>query len=177
MEDRHGPFAGRRGLLYAVAAFVVIFFVLWMVRARSVEKVPAVPDAQNRVSDEAPEASRQPKPAWPTKTLNPDAQQTKTTEPAIGNREPPTSTQAGERTIWRVILYTYNHQQDADKKARELLTKHPDLGAQVFSPSSSGGPYLVIAGGKLNREAAASMRQRALREGMPRDSYIQNYNR
>jgi serine/threonine protein kinase len=177
IEERGNPFAGRRGLLYAVGAFVVIFLVLWMVRARSAAKAPATPGVQSKVAGNTSEASSQSKPAWPTKTLDPDVQQSKTGAPSTGNHEPQPSTQAGERTIWRVILYTYNRQPDAEKKAHELAAKRPDLQTEVFSPSSSGGPYLVIAGGKLNHDEAVSMRQRALREAMPRDSYIQNYNR
>jgi serine/threonine protein kinase len=177
IDERPGPLAGRRGLLYAVGAFLVIFFVLWMVRARSAAKAPATPAAQGKVSDNGSEAISQPKPAWPTKTLSPDAKESRTTAPSTGRNQPPVSPQAGERTIWRVILYTYNRQQDAEDKAHELMAKRPDLQTQVFSPSSFGGPYLVTAGGKMNRDEAATVRKTALREGMPRDSYIQNYDK
>ncbi len=176
-EERGGPFAGRRGLFYAVGAFLVIFLVLWMVRARFITKAPSAPGVQNKMSNSAAGISSQSKSAWPTKTLSPDAQQSKPGAPSIADQEPSPQAQAGERTIWRVILYTYSRQQDAERKVQDLLAKRPDLRPQVFFPASSQGPYLVIAGGKLNHDEAAAMRQRALREGMPRDSYIQNYSR
>ena len=81
------------------------------------------------------------------------------------------------RAIWRVVLYTYNRQQDAESKAQAISGAHGDLATEVFAPNGSGGPYLVVAGGQMNREEAAKMRLRAISEGMPQDSYIQNYSR
>ncbi len=177
IDEPGGSFTGRRGLFYAVGAFIVVFLVLWMIRGRSTAKAPATLPTQSKVSDNATEASNQPKPAWPTKTLSPDAKENKPNATPMERGGPSLPVQSGEKTIWRVILYTYNHQADAENRARELVGKRPDLQAQVFSSSNSGGPYLVIAGGKMNRAEAATMRQRALREGMPRDTYIQNYNK
>ena len=76
--------------------------------------------------------------------------------------------------MWRVVVFTYNHQGDAEKKAQSVNQKHPNLNASVFSPAGNG-PYLVTLGGAMTREEAQQLRRKALREGMPRDSYIQNY--
>ncbi len=82
-EERSSPFAGGRGLLYAAGAFVLIFLTLWIIRARSVAKVSATSAAQNKGPDTTTEASSQPKPAWPTKTLSPDAKESKVSTPSI----------------------------------------------------------------------------------------------
>ncbi len=97
------------------------------------------------------------------------------TAAAPASRVPATAGQG--KTIWRVVLYTYNRQQDAESKAQAISGKHSDLAAEVFAPNGNGGPYLVVAGGQMNREQAAKMRQQAISEGMPHDSYIQNYSR
>jgi hypothetical protein len=76
--------------------------------------------------------------------------------------------------VWRVVLYTFSREEDAQKRAQAINGKHPGLDAQTFSPSNSH-MYLVVAGGRMTRSDAARLRLKALREGMPRDSYIQNY--
>jgi serine/threonine protein kinase len=158
--------AGRRGWLYAIAAFLVLFGVLWLVRSRSTPKTAAVSPAGEIAGT---------KPAWPTKTLDPDA---KVPAPASPNASPKvTSTTADSpQGTWRVILYTYNREQDAQHKAQDINTRKPDLHAQVFAVNGTAGPYLVISGSQMSRDEAARVRARAMREGMPADTYIQNYN-
>ncbi len=172
-EDRVG-LSSRRGWIYALAAFLAIFFALWAVRARNSKRaasIPAKKDAQTA-------STSQPGAAWPTKTLEPDV---KAPVPSMRTPVPPAaalptkSLEKPSKTIWRVVLYTYHRQQDAENKAKEIGGKRPDLEAEVFSPA--GGPYLVVAGGKMDREEASRVRARAIREGMPHDSYIQNYSK
>jgi hypothetical protein len=74
-----------------------------------------------------------------------------------------------------VVAYTFNAQGDAEKKAHSINSKHPALKAEVFSPNANTGPYLVIVGGQMSREKAAAERRTALRAGLPRDTYVQNY--
>lgn len=90
-------------------------------------------------------------------------------------REPGSKgTQYVNGPVWRVVVYTYNRRPDAESSARAINAKHADLNAQVFSPTG-GSPYLVVIGSKMDRDDAASLRDKALRLGLPRDSYIQNY--
>ncbi len=85
---------------------------------------------------------------------------------------------AGRGPVWRVILYTYNRAADAGKRAAAINAKHPSLDAQVFMPNGEGhAPYLVTIGGSTNREDAAQIRRTAIRSGLPRDAYLQNYSR
>ena len=82
------------------------------------------------------------------------------------------ATTAGEQ--WRVIAYTYNRQEQAQHKAEEIAGKHPELRAQVFSPSGHA-PYLVAIGGPLSRDAASALVKKVRSQGLPSDTYAQNY--
>ncbi len=183
-EDAAGPFSGRRGWIYAIAAFVAIFLILWVVRSRpkpsgAATTAPVQSTAPNSGPDQQSTAAKTGT-AWPTKTLTPDtktvpAHPTPMAAAAASSRVPATAGMG--KAIWRVVLYTYNRQQDAESKAQAINGKHSDLAPAVFAPNGSGGPYLVVAGGQMNRDGAAKMRQQAIREGMPHDTYIQNYSR
>jgi hypothetical protein len=78
------------------------------------------------------------------------------------------------RTDWRVVAFTYNRQDQAQKKASSLAEKHPDLHPQVFSPTGKA-PWLVTIGGGLPRDAAFALAHKARSAGLPRDTYAQNY--
>jgi serine/threonine protein kinase len=80
----------------------------------------------------------------------------------------------GARTQWRVIAYTYNHQNQAQDKAAQILSKHPALNPEVFAPKGHA-PYLVTVGGVMDRDAAMAFRRKVRAEGLPRDTYAQNF--
>lgn len=84
------------------------------------------------------------------------------------------ATVKGGRTQWRVIAFTYNHEDQAKTKAARVAEKHPDLQADVFSPSGHA-PYLVTIGGVMNREDAFALARKARSEGLAQDVYAQNY--
>ncbi|GGG65411.1 hypothetical protein [Edaphobacter dinghuensis] len=85
------------------------------------------------------------------------------------------ATQAsGPRTQWRVVAYTYNHQNQAQDKVAQILSKHPALNPEVFAPKGHA-PYLVTVGGSMDHEAAMAFRRKARSEGLPRDTYAQNF--
>lgn len=75
---------------------------------------------------------------------------------------------------WRVVAYTYNHREQAQKKSAEIAQQHPELSPAVFSPKGHA-PYLVTIGGVLDRDAAYALARRSRRMGFPRDTYAQNY--
>ncbi|MBS1799826.1 MAG: hypothetical protein JSS95_08380 [Acidobacteria bacterium] len=86
------------------------------------------------------------------------------------------SANAGAKTQWRVVAYTYNHQDQAQHKADSIAQQHPSLNPEVFSPTGRA-PYLVTVGGPMGREQAEAFRQKARGEGLPHDIYTQNYSR
>jgi len=88
---------------------------------------------------------------------------------------PPSAAASNGRTQWRVIAYTYNRKEDAQKKVQTIAGKHPDLQPIVFSPKGRS-PYLVSIGGVMEKDAAFGLARRSRRMGMPRDTYAQNYS-
>ncbi|WP_263367174.1 protein kinase domain-containing protein [Edaphobacter bradus] len=77
---------------------------------------------------------------------------------------------------WRVVAYTYNHEDQAQKKAASIASRNPQLNPQVFSPSGRA-PYLVTLGGPMSRDEAAAFRRKAVASGLASDTYIQNFRR
>lgn len=167
--------------IYAAAAIIVFFVVIWAARPKQTNsrrenaRTPTViPTAT------APSKGN----AWETRTLPPEgsapkAQPTVPAPKAEVTVTPRTNPREEPRTIngpvWRVILFTYSGESDAEKMAQTISKKHPDLQAEVFSPNGEAGPYLVTAGGGMSRDQAVRLRERLLSMGMPRDTYIQNY--
>ena len=78
------------------------------------------------------------------------------------------------RHQWRVIAYTYNHEDQAQHKTLVVAQAHPDLRPEVFTPTGSA-PYLVSLDGAMTRDDAFALVQKARNEGLPRDTYAQNY--
>ena len=82
---------------------------------------------------------------------------------------------AGVREQWRVVAFTYNHSDQAQKKAETIAQKHADLRPEVFTPTGRG-PYLVTVGGVMSRDQAFALVQQVRRQGLPHDTYAQNYS-
>ncbi|MBV9761882.1 MAG: SPOR domain-containing protein [Acidobacteriaceae bacterium] len=157
--------------IYAAAGILVVLVLIWLLRPKQ------QPIATARPAASAPRQGA----AWESKTLSPDEAQPAakpvTPSAVAGAPAAASATRAPEYvkgSVWRVVLYTYAKQTDADSKARWVNAKYQGLNAETFSPSG-GSPYLVVAGGRMTREEAARLRQKARGMGLPRDSYIQNY--
>jgi hypothetical protein len=89
---------------------------------------------------------------------------------------PQPATRPGTNAVWRVVAYTYNHQDQAEHKAQTVNSKYPGMNAEVFSPKGDRAPYLVTLGGPMERDAAFQLRNKAVQQGLPRDTYAQNYS-
>jgi len=104
-----------------------------------------------------------------------------TTSPAPADPPPATGTSLATsnavshaRVAWRVVAFTYNHKEQAQKKAASLASQHPELSPAVFSPNGKA-PWLVTIGGTLQRDDAYALARKAGSLGLPRDTYAQNY--
>jgi hypothetical protein len=97
--------------------------------------------------------------------------------PAAGKKTLPAQENAGAdvHEQWRVVTFTYNHADQAQKKAKTIAQKHADLHAEVFTPTDRA-PYLVTVGGVMSRDQAYAFAQQVRRLGLPRDTYAQNYS-
>jgi hypothetical protein len=65
----------------------------------------------------------------------------------------------------------------ASDMVAKISGQHADLDAEVFNPSGRSGVYLVTVGGAMDHDAAIKMRDKAQREGLPADTYVQNFSR
>jgi hypothetical protein len=76
-----------------------------------------------------------------------------------------------------VIAYTYSHLKDAEHKAQTINQKMPGFHAEVFTPKGRNQPpFFVALGGRMTRSDAAALQRRAMGRGLPRDTFIRNYN-
>ena len=184
--------AKRRAWVFVAVALVILMAVVWVLRpSRS---------ANNRTAQRAAEkvaplagSSAEPKGERPlhgqTMTLPAAGQNGSAAASAVATAPKTGPTAKAEATtqnagpasrgpVWRVILYTYNREADAKKRAATINRRHPDLNAEVFAPNGAGkSPFLVSIGGSTDRAAMAQVRRNAMRLGLPRDSYLQNYSR
>jgi eukaryotic-like serine/threonine-protein kinase len=98
------------------------------------------------------------------------------TTPAPPARKPsPMPSASREDSRWRVIAFTYAQRSMAEKKAQELNQRHPQFRAEVFAPASEHGPFLISLGGRMTREEALSLQQKARATGFPRDTFARNF--
>lgn len=134
--------------------------------------------AQNPVVVVSPETTtpRKPPPAVaPSPAATPVAKPRAAAAAPAAEAAPP-STGTLPSGMWRVVAFTYNYQEQAEHKARTINDKHPDLEANVFSPKGSRPPFLVTVGPATDRASAFRLRDKAVAEGLPRDTYAQNYS-
>ncbi len=75
---------------------------------------------------------------------------------------------------WRVIAFTYNQRDQAEHKVAEIAGSHSDLSPAVFTPTGRA-PFLVALGGPMSKQDAFALSGKAKREGLPKDTYAQNY--
>ena len=173
--------------LYAVAGVAVVLLAIWLFHPRRAQTPRGSQVVARTGTSPSQTQAQTPASAWESKTLTPEdgkaasrpqpaAPQPALAQPTSALRESGPSRESGlvKGSVWRLVLYTYTRQADADNKARWVNTKYPGLNAETFSPSG-GSPYLVVAGGRMSRDDAVKLRQKARSLGLPRDAYIQNY--
>jgi hypothetical protein len=174
------PSSGRWVVWAALAAMVLI--VIFVIRARTSKPLQTPASASQKTVPAQPRGN-----SWETKSFSPDGNAAKPVPPAqsaapAATRPAPALPERGERPtvngpVWRVVLFTYSKSDDAERKVRAESARHSDLQLEVFSPSGTGGPYLVVAGGRMTRDQAVQLRRKAVGMGFPHDAYIQNYRR
>jgi hypothetical protein len=173
---------GRRGLpsakwlAAAGLAVLLVFWLIWHV---------------THVRHANPNAATQGSSASGSATVSPGSGQASTGQAETGRTAKPSAAAssaagkkplpaqenagAGIREQWRVVAFTYNHADQAQKKAATIAQKHADLRPEVFTPTGRA-PYLVTVGGVMSRDQAFAFAQQVRRQGLPRDTYAQNYS-
>lgn len=143
-------------IVIAGLAALLVVLLGW----HSLHRQPVIP--RNTESASTPE-NTMPKPA-------PSAPVTPAPAPPVRS-----SDMAAAHGQWRVIAFTYNHQDQAQHKVATMTQKHPELHPEVFTPTGRA-PYLVAIGGAMGRDEAFALASRVRNEGLPRDTYAQNYS-
>jgi hypothetical protein len=100
-----------------------------------------------------------------------------TGDPATGSKSLPVRQAAGlaSQGDWRVVAYTYNREDQAQKKRSSVAMRHPELRPEVFTPTGHA-PYMVTLGGAMSRDQAFALAQKARTSGLARDTYATNYS-
>jgi serine/threonine protein kinase len=168
--------------LYAAGLLLAVCLLLWLAWPRHRQVTPQgpapAPTAATASRSSVPAASRAasaaPSAPAPVAPVRSDRVPEVRTQP-VGPLKQSAVDHTLNGPVWRVVLFTYAREADAQRKAQSINEKHPDFQATVFRPGSDSGPYLVTVGGTMTRDDAAHLRRRVIGLGFPRDSYIQNY--
>lgn len=169
LEEEKSASEGVPGRMLWIIGAIVVFLVIAAFVAGALRHAKQASGASERSSAAAPPAATPAaaRPAQPKPTASGVAS-------GVASGAPAGVAPAG---AWRVVVFTYNHRDQAEHKARTIEEKHPELQAGVFSPKGNGAPYLVTLGGPMDRASAFQLRGKAIRSGLPRDTYAQNYSR
>jgi eukaryotic-like serine/threonine-protein kinase len=162
-------------VLYGALAVVVLAIVAWLFWPKSTQAPTNETTAQTAAQPATPPPAVAPAPAAPPAKPAP-AKKAAPAKPAPADAHTASGATPKERTIWRVVVYTYRSQKLAEEKASEITGKYPDLSASVFTPAGHSDTYLVIVGGAMDRPHSFDMRAKALRDGMPEDTYARNFS-
>ena len=164
-----GPGAWR-GFVAGAAALLMVAAVIWQV---VIPRLQSSPNAARGVSASAHPGGAS---AWLTRTLPagegalPDAR--RQPSPNAGSVEQ-TAAAASPARSWRVVLYAYEHQSDAERRVELVNRNHPGLRAHLFV-AGNGGPYLVVTGDATSREHAQALRKKAVQLGVPH-AHVQEF--
>jgi len=175
-DDSRG-IEGRR-LAIGVGAMLLLLLVAFFVHGRWSKSSTAV-QANATVPAEVTGNDTAPAPAPETPAAD-AAPAAATPAPAVATPEPSTTpvrtvAEAANGTgQWRVVAFTYNREAQAQQKVESIAAKHSDLKPEVFTPNGHA-PFLVVVGGTMSRDEAFAMVRKGRGEGLPHDSYAQNY--
>jgi eukaryotic-like serine/threonine-protein kinase len=180
-EEEDEPVVAKRRpfALYGALGVVVLAILGWLLLR---------PHSTPTPTDAAPQTATQAAPPAPTPApapATPVAKKPSAAKPSAAISTPRSKPAAAAaaaapsdaRSIWRVVAYTYRGQSKAADMVSKIGEKHSDLDAEVFNPPGRGGVYLVTVGGAMDHDQAAKMLDKARRDGLPADSYVQNFSK
>jgi hypothetical protein len=95
---------------------------------------------------------------------------------SLNTPPPPANLPANPSGNWHVIVFTHHSSAVAEKKVQRINERWPYLHAALFTPQASHGYYLVALGPGMDRAEAIGLQRAARGLGLPRDTYVQNYD-
>ncbi len=157
---------------YAALGLVLVACLLWITRPRNTKPTPTAGPriTSSGAQTPTPNAGNSPLPGSQSRIVEPAPPGTASVQPAHSGSA------ASAADAWRVVVYTFAKQDDAQKRVDAINHDHPGFSPQVYSTDAKG-PYLVVLGSDLTREEANRLRQKARSSGLPRDAYVQNFKR
>jgi eukaryotic-like serine/threonine-protein kinase len=161
---------GPRGIAYGVGTVLILLLGWYFVHSRS----EGAASAGQETAASAPVAAQETSAAATSSV----AVNARPNNPGVRAASVPS--QGGQNSSidsygrWRVVAFAYNQEDQARQKASSIAQEHPDLNPTVFTPNGHS-PYLVTLGGQMSRQDAFAFSGKAKREGMPKDTYAQNY--
>jgi hypothetical protein len=180
-DEDEEPVKQKPWLLYGGLGVVLLVIIGWLLlRPHSVQAPVEAPNPPAQAAAPAPAPPAPTAPAIPAakpSAARPPAAKPNPSAGASAVRSAAAAVPADGRSVWRVVAYTYRGQTKASDMVAKISDKHSDLGAEVFSPPGRGTVYLVTVGGAMDHDAAVKMRDKAQREGLPADTYVQNFSR
>lgn len=171
-DDEAAPAPAKKKVFYAAVAIAFLATLAWIVfHPKAHTPAGSAPHAATSSrATPAPVSAPKPSAAMPAMTKSPVSNPV--SRPNTSQVSAPAS---GARSIWRVVAYTYRHQDQAQHKADEISHAHSDFQAAVFSPSGDLNHFLVVLGGAMNRKQAFEMLEKARHAGVASDAYVQNF--
>lgn len=112
---------------------------------------------------------RNKEPDHPTAPSQPVAQSPVVREREVTEAKPSPAPVAGG---WSVIVAAYGKRESAEKRADRMSKRFSKFDISVFEQHSDRARFLVVLGHGLSEDQAQSLRERAIRAGLPRDTYI-----
>jgi hypothetical protein len=155
--------------LYAAVGVLLLGILAWLFWPKSAQ----APTKASNQATAAPAAVPAPTTSAAPVTTKPSA-----ALPGARKAKPtpvPTAAPVSDRSIWRVVVYTYRGQTKAADAVSQIGSKHADLNISVFNPAGSN-VYLVVVGGAMDHSQATQMLDKARRDGLPADTYIRNFS-
>jgi hypothetical protein len=164
---------GLRGIGYGVGTLLIVLLGWYFVHSRSANSRGAVqaPAPVPVAQESAPVAAKS-----TAAGTNVESHPLPSARAVTGSTAAPAGKNvAGDsRGRWRVVAFTYNREDQAQQKVAEIARSHPDLNPTVFTPNGHA-PFLVTLGGPMSMQEAFALSGKAKREGLPKDTYAQNY--
>jgi hypothetical protein len=79
------------------------------------------------------------------------------------------------KNVWFVIVGSHLKVEDANSQADSINKAHGDFRAEVYAPYGDNPYYAVVIGAHLTQKEAKALRDKAVNEGLPKDSYYKTF--
>ncbi len=79
------------------------------------------------------------------------------------------------RHVWFVIVGSHQRLEDARVQADDINRRNRKFKAEVYAPYGDNPCYAVVIGANLTQREARSLRDKAVRQGFPKDSYYKTF--